>query len=81
MKLLILLTNIVVSFCYLNFNKCNLISNFKTSFKNKNIIKDNTQSTKIRKSNKYILPPGWMEKEAKIFNDIVNDIEKKKKGK
>ena len=77
MKLLILLINLVFSFCYLNFNKCNLISNFKTSSNNKNINKDNTPSAKIRKSNKYILPPGWMEKEAKIFNDIVNENKSK----
>ena len=77
MKLLILLINLAVSFCYLNFNKCSLISKFKTNFKNKYIDK-NSPNVKITKSNKYILSPGWMEKEAKIFNDIVNDIEKNK---
>ena len=77
MKLLILLVNIVVSFCFLNYNKCSLILNNEIRFKNKDLDKKNIPNVKIRKSNKYILPPGWMEKEAKIFNDIVNDIEKK----
>ena len=75
MKLLVLLINLVVSFCYLNFNKCSLISNFKTNFKSKYI--DTSPSVKIKKSNKYNLQPGWMEKEAKIFNDIVNENKSK----
>lgn len=80
MKLLVLLINLVVSFCYLNFNKCSLISNFKTNFKTnfKSKYIDKSPSVKIKKSNKYNLQPGWMEKEAKIFNDIVKDIEKNK---
>ena len=76
MKLLILLLNLAISFCYLNFNKCSLISKFKTNFKNKYIDK-NSPNVKIKKSNKYILSPGWMEKEAKIFNDIVNENKSK----
>ena len=75
MKLLVLLINLAVSFCYLNFNKCSLISNFKANFKSKYI--DKSPSVKIKKSNKYNLPPGWMEKEAKIFNDIVNENKSK----
>ena len=78
MKLLILLVNIVVSFCFLNYNKCSLILNNEIRFKNKDLDKKNIPNVKVKKSNKYILSPGWMEKEAKIFNDIVNDIEKNK---
>ena len=79
MKLLILLINLAVSFCYLNFNKCFLISKFKTNFKN-NYIDKNSSNVKIKKSNKYSLPPGWMEKEAKIFDDIVKESQKKSKN-
>lgn len=79
MKLLILLVNIVVSFCFLNYNKCSLILNNEIRFKNKDLDK-NIPNVKVKKSNKYSLPPGWMEKEAKIFDEIVRENQKKSKN-
>ena len=76
-KLLILLVNIVTTFCFLNYNKYSLILNNEIGFKNKDLDKKNIPNVKIKKSNKYSMPPGWMEKEAKIFDEIVKENQKK----